>query len=146
MHRRLLVPALSLILAFVLLCALTPALASGATIAQKKAQAARIAAEVSALNTKVEIAVEAYDGATWKLHIVQGKIHTNQQQLIVARYNLLVARQELTQNVVSMYKQNKADVLDVLLSRAASTTSSPRSPPCARWARATASRSAGSRP
>ncbi|MGD0998323.1 MAG: hypothetical protein ABR941_08430, partial [Thermoleophilia bacterium] len=116
MHRRLLVPALSLILAFVLLCALPPALASGATIAQKKAQAARIAAEVSALNTKVEIAVEAYDGATWKLHIVQGKIHTNQQQLIVARYNLLVARQELTQNVVSMYKQNKADVLDVLLS------------------------------
>ena len=116
MHRRRLIPALSLILAALLLCALAPQLAAGATIAQKKAQAQRIASEVSALNTKLEVAVEAYDGATWKLNVVQGKIHTNQQQLVVARYNLLLAHQQLTQNVVSMYKQDKADVLDVLLS------------------------------
>ena len=43
MHRRRLVPALSLILAMLLFCALAPALASGATIAQKKAQAVHIA-------------------------------------------------------------------------------------------------------
>ena len=116
MHRRRLVPALSVIFATLLFCALAPGLASGATIAQKKAQAERIAGQVSALNTKMEFAVEAYDAATQKLTVVQGKIHSNEQQLIVARYNLLVARQNLTDRLVSMYKQDKADVLDVLLS------------------------------
>ena len=116
MHRRLFVPALFLTLAAILLCALAPGLARGATIAQKKAQAQQIAQQVSALNTKMEFAVEAYDAATQKLAVVQGKIRTNQHQLKVARYNLLVARQILTQHVVSMYKQDKTDVLDVLLS------------------------------
>jgi cell wall-associated NlpC family hydrolase len=116
MHRRLFVPALFLILAAVLLCALAPGLASGATIAQKKAQAKQIAEQVSALNTKMEFAVEAYDAATQKLTVVQGRIHTNKHELVVARYNLLVARQILTQHVVSIYKQDKTDVLDVLLS------------------------------
>ena len=92
-QRRLLVPALSVFLASLIFCAIVPGFASGATIAQKKAQAARISQEVSALNTKMEFAVEAYDAATQKLTVVQGKIHSNEQQLIVARYNLLVARQ-----------------------------------------------------
>jgi len=114
--RRLLVPALLILLVSLLVGAVAPGLASGATIAQKKAQAAHIATQVSALNTKMEFAVESYDAASQKLTTVQGQIHANQQQLSVARYNLLVARQLLTQRVVSMYKQNKASVLDVLLS------------------------------
>jgi cell wall-associated NlpC family hydrolase len=115
MHRRLLVPAIPLILASIFLCALAPGRASATTITQKKAEAQRIAQQVSALNTKMEFAVEAYDAANQKLATVQGKIHVNEAQLKVARYNLLVAHQQLTSNVVSMYKQNKADVLDVLL-------------------------------
>ena len=114
--RRLFVPALLIFLASMLFCTIAPGLASGATIAQKKAQAAQIAAQVSALNTKMEFAVEAYDAASQKLATVQGKIQRNQQQLSIARYNLLVARQLLTQRIVSMYKQNRASVLDVLLS------------------------------
>jgi cell wall-associated NlpC family hydrolase len=114
--RRLLVPALLIFLAAMLFCTIAPGLASGATIAQKKAQATQIAAQVSALNTKMEFAVEAYDAASQKLATVQGQIQRNQQQLSIARYNLLVARQLLTQRIVSMYKQNRASVLDVLLS------------------------------
>ncbi len=115
MHRRLLFPVIFLIVASAVLCAL-PGLAQGATIAQKKAQAQHIAAQVSALNTKMEYAVEAYDAASQKLDTVRAQIVTNQRQLNIARYNLLVARQLLTQRVVSMYKQDKASVLDVLLS------------------------------
>jgi cell wall-associated NlpC family hydrolase len=115
-QRRLLVRALFIFLASMIFCTIAPSLASGATIAQKKAQAQHIAAQVSALNTKMEFAVEAYDAATQKLTAVQGKIHQNEQQLRIARYNLLVARQLLTQRIVSMYKQDKASVLDVLLS------------------------------
>ena len=115
-QRRLLVPALLVFLAAMLFCTIAPGLASGATIAQKKAQAAQISQQVSALNTKMEFAVEAYDAATQKLTIVQGQIDRNKQQLSIARYNLLVARQLLTQRIVAMYKQNTASVLDVLLS------------------------------
>ena len=115
MQRRLLTLALLLFTA-VLAITLIPGSASAATIAQKKAQAQHLAAEVQALNTKMEIAVEAYDAANQKLSDVQARIRTNQHQLIVARYNLLVARQTLTQRVVSLYKQGKTDMLDVLLS------------------------------
>ena len=116
MHRRLLLPAIFLIIATALLCALAPGLARGATIAQKKAQAERISRQVSALNTKMEFAVEAYDAASQKLDAVHAQITTNQRELNVARYNLLVARQLLAQRMVSMYKQDKTSVLDVLLS------------------------------
>ena len=116
MQRRLLILALFLTSAVILLVTVTPGVASAATIAQKKAQAAHIAAQVSALNTKMEFAVEAYDAASQKLDTVRAQIRTNQHELIVARYNLLVARQLLTQRVVNMYKQDKTDMLDVLLS------------------------------
>ncbi|HUK78903.1 MAG TPA: hypothetical protein VL117_15095, partial [Thermoleophilia bacterium] len=115
MQRRLLILALFLTSAIIFL-ATVPGLASAATIAQKKAQAAHIAAQVSALNTKMEFAVEAYDAASQKLNDVRAQIKTNQHELIVARYNLLVARQLLTQRVVNIYKQDKTDMLDVLLS------------------------------
>ncbi len=116
MQRRLLILALFLTSAVILLVTAMPGTASAATIAQKKAQAVHIAAQVSALNTKMEYAVEAYDAATQKLGTVRAQIRTNQHELIVARYNLLVARQLLTQHIVNMYKQDKTDMLDVLLS------------------------------
>jgi cell wall-associated NlpC family hydrolase len=115
MQRRLLTLALFLCTA-ILAIALIPGSSSATTIAQKKAQAQHLAAEVQALNTKMEIAVEAYDAANQKLSDVQAQIRTNQHELIIARYNLLVARQTLTQRVVSLYKQDKTDMLDVLLS------------------------------
>jgi cell wall-associated NlpC family hydrolase len=115
MQRRLLTLALFLCTA-ILAIALIPGPVSAATIAQKKAQAQHLAAEVQSLNTKMEIAVEAYDAANQKLSDVQTQIRANQHELIVARYNLLVARQTLTQRVVSLYKQDKTDMLDVLLS------------------------------
>ena len=93
-----------------------PGIASAATIAQKKAQAAHIAAQVSALNTKMEFAVEAYDAASQKLDTSAPRSRRTSTKLIVARYNLLVARQLLTQRVVNIYKQDKTDMLDVLLS------------------------------
>ena len=116
MQRRVLVPAVSLILTIMAAMLIVPALA-GATpsIADKKAEAKQIMAQISALDTRMEFAVEAYNAANQKLQTVQGKIHENEQQLRIARYNLLVARQILTQHVVSMYKQNKTTVIDVLL-------------------------------
>ena len=116
MQRRVLVPAVSLILATIVAALVAPSLA-GATpsVADKKAEAKQIAAQISALDTRMEYAVEAYDAANQKLQTVQAKIHDNEQQLRIARYNLLVARQILTQRVVSMYKQDKTNVIDVLL-------------------------------
>jgi peptidoglycan DL-endopeptidase CwlO len=116
MQRRVLVPAVSLILSLIAVTLIVPAIA-GATpsIASKKAEAKQIMAQISALDTRMEFAVEAYNAATLKLQTVQGKIHENEQQLRIARYNLLVARQILTQHVVSMYKQNKTTMIDVLL-------------------------------
>ena len=116
MQRRVLVPAVSLILSLIALSLIAPSIAVATpSIASKKAEAKQIMAQISALDTRMEFAVEAYNAATQQLQTVQGKIRVNEQQLRIARYNLLVARQILTQHVVSMYKQNKTTMIDVLL-------------------------------
>ena len=116
MQRRAFVPAISLILSLLILSLVVPAIAGASpSIASKKAEAQQIMGQISALDTRMEYAVEAYNAANQKLQTVQGKIHENEQQLRIARYNLLVARQILTQHVVSMYKQNKTTMIDVLL-------------------------------
>jgi peptidoglycan DL-endopeptidase CwlO len=120
MQRRQLVPALALSLFLLLVGAFViaalPGVAAASPISDKKAEAQRIAQQVQQLDTKMEFAVEQYNAATQQLGQVQAQIDKNEHELQVARYNLLVARQRLTDRVVAMYKQDKANVIDVLLS------------------------------
>jgi cell wall-associated NlpC family hydrolase len=101
----------SLLLLF--LAVTTPATAS--PVADKRAQAQRIMAELQALNAKMEVAVERYNAANENLAAVDAKIRDNERNLVIARYNLGVARETLEQRAEAMYKQRPVDVLDVLL-------------------------------
>jgi len=111
----LLIVSLSALLIALLAAAALAPRAAASPIADKKAKAAEIQQELQTLNTKMDVAVEAYDQANAKLALVKQQIARNTRELQVAQYKLEVSRQQLSQQVVAMYKQPPTDLMDVLL-------------------------------
>ena len=111
-NRRLFLVALAalLVLPFV-----TPSAASADTIAQKRAHAQAIMGELATLDVRMEKVVERYDAATGKLAAINASIAQNRQTLTVTRYNLQMAKTQLRERVVAMYKQRPVELLDVML-------------------------------
>ncbi len=111
-NRRLFLLALAalLVLPFVL-----PSTAAADTIAQKRAHARAIMGELATLDVRMEKVVERYDAATSKLTAIKAHIAQNQHTLAVTRYNLQMAKSQLEQRVVAMYKQRPVELLDVIV-------------------------------
>ncbi len=106
------------LVAFVALLALPlclPSAASADTLAQKRAHARQIMGQLAALDTRMEKVVERYDAATGKLDTIKATMAANQRRLLVTRYNLQMAKTQLQQRVVAMYKQRPVELLDVML-------------------------------
>jgi cell wall-associated NlpC family hydrolase len=93
-----------------------PSAASADTLAQKRAHARQIMGQLAVLDTRMEKVVERYDAANGKLATIKARIAANQRTLLVTRYNLQVAKTQLQQRVVAMYKQRPVELLDVMLS------------------------------
>ena len=107
------------LIAFVALLALPfclPSAASADTLAQKRAHARQIMGQLAVLDTRMEKVVERYDAATGKLDAIKTRIAANQHTLLVTRYNLQIAKTQLKQRVVAIYKQRPVELLDVMLS------------------------------
>jgi cell wall-associated NlpC family hydrolase len=111
-NRRLFLVALAalLVLPFAL-----PSAASADTVAQKRAHARAIMGELATLDVKMEKVVERYDAATGKLATINASIAKNQRTLALTRYNLQMAKTQLQNRVVAMYKQRPVELLDVML-------------------------------
>ena len=93
-----------------------PSAASADTIAQKRAHARQIMGQLAVLDTRMEKVVERYDAATGKLDAIMASIAANQRTLLVTRYNLQLAKNQLQQRVVAIYKQRPVELLDVIVS------------------------------
>lgn len=89
--------------------------ATAATLAERKANAKAIRAQVMKLDERMEISVERYNTASVQLDTVQSRIKSNERSLLVARYNLAVAKRQLEARAVSLYKQSPTDFLNVAL-------------------------------
>ena len=113
MHRRL-VGSLAF-LTILLTVALSSGVAQATPVSQTRAEYKQAVAQIEALNTKLEIAVERYNEATAKLVAVKAKVAENKRRLSAARYELSVARQRLRERVVALYKQRPTDVVDFVL-------------------------------
>jgi cell wall-associated NlpC family hydrolase len=92
-----------------------PSAASADTLAQKRAHARQIMGQLAVLDTRMEKVVERYDAATGKLDAIKAHIARNQRALLVTRYNLQMAKTQLRQRLVAMYKQRPVEMLDVML-------------------------------
>jgi cell wall-associated NlpC family hydrolase len=104
-----------LLLAGILIFILSFAPVAGATpLAEKKARAAKIEAQLEALYPKVSLAVERYNQAMDRLATVRQQINDNEHMLKVAEYNLALARAQLKARAVTMYKTRDVGFVDVL--------------------------------
>jgi peptidoglycan DL-endopeptidase CwlO len=93
------------------------ALAPGAPadIRAKRAQIAAIESQLGVLDAKVERAAEAYNGARYKLGLVQKRIVENRRVLAVSRRDLTRARDTLARRLRDIYRQDVPSFAEVLL-------------------------------
>jgi cell wall-associated NlpC family hydrolase len=82
----------------------------------KKQRAREIRRQVAALDIKLEKVVEQYNLANVRLDTVRKQIEKNAELLKIARCNLAVANNNLTQRAIALYKERPIDVLDVVFS------------------------------
>jgi cell wall-associated NlpC family hydrolase len=88
---------------------LGPTSAAAASLAGKRAEAARIANQVQAYDMKLEAVVQQYDAAVGDLTAVRGRITANTRMLALARDNLTASRARLAAALVSNYKGSGSD-------------------------------------
>ena len=112
-------------LAAVLLATATAALATTATtsatpgeIAAAKAEAQGVLAEIQAIDAQVELAVEAYNKASYELDQVNAAIAINKRHLEIAKGALKTAQKNLADRIVALYTTNQQDALEVILGAA----------------------------
>ena len=106
----------------VLLCTLALA-ATAATAAEarttpkiraQQAHARAVVAEINRIGRNLETVVQAYDGARWRLRLVQRNLRRNEYALRVARKNLRAARKQLLARLYSLYVNGRPDTLDLI--------------------------------
>jgi peptidoglycan DL-endopeptidase CwlO len=107
------VPAFVVAILAALVAAL-PALADP-RIADKRAQAEQVLAQIQTLDSQLGQAVEAYDRATLKLQRIRSDLATNRYEMKVARGNLQVAQRRLAVRLRNLYATGDGDsTLEVL--------------------------------
>lgn len=116
-HRpQILTITLTTILAFAVLCGgilLLAALASADPIDEKKSEAEQIRQQIAAFDVELARAVEKYNQVNEDLERVRGQIKKNKKALKIAEIQLSVARGQLDERVVAIYKQRSVNLMDV---------------------------------
>lgn len=97
-----------------LVAALVP-VAQASQLSDKQLRARQVAAEVAALDVRLEASVARYAQAAQDLDYLQHQIGDNQQELELARAQLQLAEQVLGQRAEALYKQGSSSFLDVVL-------------------------------
>ena len=111
--------ALSLVLISLVAVALTvssPISAEPPQIAAKRAEAQRVLEEIRSLDSQLEHAIEAYNGASERLAQIERERAVNNRRLKIARRNLTVAQGRLGDRLRAIYISGQEDsTLAILL-------------------------------
>jgi cell wall-associated NlpC family hydrolase len=94
-----------------------PATSEPPQISAKKAEAERVLGEIQTLDSQLEKAVEAYNGATEQLGAIQRERARNTYHLAVAKRNMKIAQRRLGERIRALYKseQEENSTLAILL-------------------------------
>jgi len=107
---------ISALLALMLMTAVTPAFAT--PISAKRAEAARIQAQIEDLETKAEIATEDWNEARIEYNAVHAKVVKLEKQLAAIKKRVDTLQTSLNTRADSMYRSGPLGLLDVLLGAA----------------------------
>jgi len=107
---------LALLAALALAAAAVPASARSGELQNVRAKAKALAADVGALDARIDAAVQRCTRATDSLAAVRGQIGDNKRLQRLALFELGAARATLTARVVALYKHDDVSALDAILS------------------------------
>ena len=98
------------------LTAVGAATADPGSVASKQAQAQQVLSQITSIDRELEGAIQAYDGANWRLGEIRKHQRENRHDLGVARANLKHAQAALSSRLVAIYTSEAGNTtLDVLL-------------------------------
>jgi peptidoglycan DL-endopeptidase CwlO len=97
------------------LVAATAGSAEPAQITSKRAEAQQVLAQIHAMDTQLEKAVEAWNGANVRLDRIKKSLETNRARLETARKNLAASRARVAERLVTLYTTQQPDALSVIL-------------------------------
>jgi peptidoglycan DL-endopeptidase CwlO len=93
-----------------------PAVGEPPQVSAKRAEAQRVLNEIQALDSQLEKAVEAYNGATEQLAAIQRERALNTRHLAIAKRNMTIAQRRLGDRLRALYKANQENsTLAILL-------------------------------
>jgi cell wall-associated NlpC family hydrolase len=92
-----------------------PAAARADRIADSRAEAKRVLAQIQSDGQRLEVVIERYDGARVRLAETMQRIGNNQVRLASARRNLSAARHALNVTLINAYKHPMPDPLQAAL-------------------------------
>jgi len=109
---------LAAVLAAVSLATVRPA-AADPTVAQKRAQAQDVLAQIEAIDGQLGTTIEAWNGANFRLGKIQSEMKENGRRLAVARTSLQATQEHLEQRLVALYVNGTdASAMEVVLGAA----------------------------
>jgi peptidoglycan DL-endopeptidase CwlO len=117
-HRRQAILVVFAIAASVAVAALVsgPARAEPPQIAEKRAEAQRVLNDIHALDVQMEKAIEAYNGATDQLAVIERASAVNAHHLVIAKRNLKIGQRRLGLRLRAIYTTQQDDsTLAILL-------------------------------
>ncbi len=97
------------------LAAASVAIAEPAQIREKRAEAEQVLAQIQQIDADLELAVEAYNGATVRLDEIREDIRVNQRHLSIARSAQAAAQKNLSSRIVALYMTGDEDLIQVML-------------------------------
>jgi peptidoglycan DL-endopeptidase CwlO len=78
-------------------------------ITRKQAEARRVLAQIDQLGHSLDLAAEAYNGATYRLALIRASLRENRLELYVARHNYRIAERDLGARLRNLYTSHSAD-------------------------------------
>jgi cell wall-associated NlpC family hydrolase len=81
----------------------------GNSIDSKKAEAQQVLAQIAAMDAQLEVRIQKYDQATYKLAKIQKQLKTSRQELTYAHTSLVHAQKTLQQRAVALYTAPQDD-------------------------------------
>lgn len=100
------------------LCALAataPALGVPQAIRDKQAEAERVLAEIDQIDQRLERAIEAYNGASYRLDQLRVEIKANKRRLAIAKSAFRRAERNLQQRLVTLYTEGDQSTIEIIL-------------------------------
>jgi len=94
----------------------TPALADPASVATKKREVRALKARLNAVEERVSVAAERYNGARWRLSVIKQRLVKNQKVLERAIADLQASQRILGDRLDALYRRPEPNLVEVLVS------------------------------